>query len=77
MHTPEFSLNRLHGDQAKADAVYAGVDHPLTAEDVALVNVQTVELPPHINLDLVVVRPVAQSAQHKLHRGPLTPHIDQ
>lgn len=77
VHTPEFSLNRLHGDQAKADAVYAGVDHPLTAEDVALVNVQTVELPPHINLDLVVVRPVAQSAQHKLHRGPLTPHIDQ
>jgi hypothetical protein len=24
-----------------------------------------------VNLDLVVVRPVAQAAQHKLHHGPL------
>ncbi|MGO2655717.1 MAG: SDR family oxidoreductase [Pseudoclavibacter sp.] len=75
VHTEEFSLKRLHGDQAKADDVYADVDHPLSAEDVALVNVQTIELPPHINLDLVVVRPVAQSAQHKLHRGPLRPKL--
>jgi hypothetical protein len=26
-----------------------------------------------VNLDRVVVRPVAQAAQHKLHRGPLAP----
>lgn len=71
VHTAEFSLNRLHGDQRRADDVYAGVDHPLTAEDVAQVIVQSLELPPHVNLDLVVVRPVAQAAQHKLHHGPL------
>ena len=33
--TEEFSLNRLGGDQARADAVYAGVPGPLSADDVA------------------------------------------
>ena len=35
VHTPEFSLTRFGGDQARADAVYDGVPDPLTAEDVA------------------------------------------
>lgn len=71
VHTEEFSLKRLHGDQAAADAVYQDVQEPLTADDVAHVIVSTLEMPPQINLDLVVVRPVAQAAQHKVHRGPL------
>ena len=29
--------------------------------------------PGHVNLDLVTMRPVAQSAQHLLARGPLRP----
>jgi NADP-dependent 3-hydroxy acid dehydrogenase YdfG len=70
VRTEEFSRNRL-GSQQKADAVYQGVDHPLLAEDVASVIVGALEQPWHVNQDLIVVRPVAQSAQFALHRGPL------
>ncbi|PCN46891.1 oxidoreductase [Curtobacterium sp. 'Ferrero'] len=71
--TDEFALTRFRGDEAKAAAVYDNVPEPLVAEDVAEAIVHAVELPAHVNLDLVTVRPVAQSAQHKLARGPLTP----
>ncbi|PTW90453.1 NADP-dependent 3-hydroxy acid dehydrogenase YdfG [Microbacteriaceae bacterium MWH-Ta3] len=71
--TEEFALHRFGGDTAKYDALYDGVEQPLTADDVAHVIVSTLELPGHVNIDQVVVRPVAQAAQHKLHRGPLTP----
>jgi len=71
--TDEFSLNRFRGDADRAAAVYADVAEPLLAEDVAEAIVHAVELPAHVNLDLVTVRPVAQSAQHKLARGPLAP----
>ncbi|HJB63403.1 MAG TPA: SDR family oxidoreductase [Candidatus Microbacterium pullistercoris] len=70
--TEEFSLTRL-GDAAAADAVYDGVEAPLTADDVAGVIAYTLGLPGHVNLDLVTMRPVAQAAQHLLHRGPLAP----
>ena len=75
VQTPEFSLNRFGGDQAAADKVYENVPEPLTAEDVALVMADMLELPSHINLDLVVMRPVAQAAQHKLVRGELRPKV--
>lgn len=71
--TDEFTLKRLGGDQGRADAVYAGVDHPLLAEDIADVIVLSVELPGHVNLDLVTVKPVAQAAPHKVARVPLIP----
>jgi NADP-dependent 3-hydroxy acid dehydrogenase YdfG len=71
VHTEEFSLNRFGGDAERAASVYAGVPDPLVASDVADVIVSMVEQPPHVSLDLVVVKPVAQSAAYKVHRGPL------
>lgn len=68
VRTEEFSANRLGGDQAAADAVYAGVAEPLTAADVADVVGYAVEAPHHVNLDQIVMRPVAQAAQHKVVR---------
>ena len=65
--TEEFSLNRL-GDREAAEKVYAGVEKPLTAEDVADVMAYSLNLPHHINLDKVVLRPVAQAANHKVIR---------
>jgi NADP-dependent 3-hydroxy acid dehydrogenase YdfG len=66
--TEEFSLNRLHGDAARAEAVYAGVSHPLTGEDIADAITWAVTRPPHFNVDLMVLRPRAQAAQHKVYR---------
>ncbi|GGE68098.1 SDR family oxidoreductase [Nesterenkonia cremea] len=68
VHTEEFTAKRLRGDAAAADAVYSGVEKPLSAEDVAEVIAHSVSLPHHINLDQIVVRPVAQAAQHKVIR---------
>lgn len=65
--TDEFSLRRL-GSQEAAEQVYAGVEEPLSAEDVADVIRYAVEVPHHVNLDEIVVRPVAQAAQYKLIR---------
>ena len=71
VHTPEFTLNRLGGDSVAAERVYEGVENPLRAEDVADVIAYALNAPGHVNLDLVTMRPVAQSAQHLLARGPL------
>lgn len=71
--TDEFTLKRNRGDEDKTRALYDSVDHPLVADDVARVIVEALALPWHVNLDRVVMRPVAQAAQHKLHRGPLEP----
>jgi NADP-dependent 3-hydroxy acid dehydrogenase YdfG len=73
VRTDEFTLNRLGGDRDAADAVYAGVENPLTADDVADVIAYALDAPGHVNLDLITMRPVAQSAQHLLARGPLRP----
>ena len=41
---------------------------PLVAEDVADCIAWTVTRPHHVNIDLMVVRPIAQAAQHKVAR---------
>ncbi|MFT4226989.1 SDR family NAD(P)-dependent oxidoreductase [Micropruina sp.] len=68
VHTPEFSLTRFDGDQAKADAVYAGVPGPLVAEDIADAISWMATRPAHVNVDRLVIRPRAQAANHKVFR---------
>ena len=69
VRTPEFSLVRYGGDQAKADAVYAGVAEPLVAEDIAEAIAWMIRRPRHVNIDRMVIRPVAQAANHKVFRA--------
>lgn len=56
----EFSLVRFDGDEAKAAAVYDGMQ-PLSGEDVAEIVFWTTQLPPHINVNQLEVMPVAQT----------------
>ena len=73
--TEEFSLVRFAGDQARADAVYNDVAHPLVADDIAESIVHAVELPFYVNLDLITIKPVAQAATYKVMRGELKPRV--
>jgi NADP-dependent 3-hydroxy acid dehydrogenase YdfG len=66
--TDEFALTRFSGDSEKAAKIYAGVEKPLTDTDVAEAIRWSVMLPDHFNIDSMTIRPVAQAAQHKVHR---------
>ena len=66
--TEEFSLVRFGGDRERADSVYAGVPGVLVADDVADCIAWAVTRPAHVNIDLLVVKPRAQAAQHRVHR---------
>ena len=68
VRTDEFALNRFRGDADKAAAVYQGVREPLTADDIAEAITWAVTRPGHFNVDLMVLRPRAQAAQHKVYR---------
>jgi NADP-dependent 3-hydroxy acid dehydrogenase YdfG len=68
VETP-FSLVRFGGDQERAAGVYRGVT-PLTAQDIAEIIAFAVTRPPHVDIDHVVVRPLAQAAAHLVHRHP-------
>jgi NADP-dependent 3-hydroxy acid dehydrogenase YdfG len=68
VHTPEFSLVRFGGDQAKADAVYNGIPNPLVAEDVAEAITWMATRPEHVAIERLVIRPVSQAANHKVFR---------
>ncbi|HEX6490539.1 MAG TPA: SDR family NAD(P)-dependent oxidoreductase [Gaiellaceae bacterium] len=55
-----FSRVRFRGDEQKAAAVYEGLE-PLRTEDVAECIVFALTRPPHVNVDELVVKALAQS----------------
>jgi 3-hydroxy acid dehydrogenase/malonic semialdehyde reductase len=63
----EFSLVRFYGDQAKADAVYEGVD-PVTPDEVAECVMFALTRPLHVNLDEIVIKALAQSSGARVVR---------
>lgn len=65
----EFSLVRFAGDEQRADAVYTGIT-PLVAADVAEVIGFVASRPPHVDLDLVVIRPRDQASASRFNRRP-------
>ncbi|GIJ48611.1 oxidoreductase [Virgisporangium aliadipatigenens] len=68
VRTEEFALVRFGGDAERAAKVYEGVAEPLVADDIADIVAWTATRPHHVNVDRLVVRPLAQAAQHKVHR---------
>lgn len=60
MAETEFSLVRLHGDAAKAGAVYQGVQ-PLSAEDIAQSILWAVTCPAHVNINRLELMPTDQA----------------
>lgn len=68
VRTEEFALRRFHGDTGRAAGVYQGVAEPLLAEDIADCVAWCATRPQHVNVDRLVVRPLAQASQQKVHR---------
>ncbi len=66
----EFSTVRFNGDEARARAVYTGVD-ALTADDVAEAVHWAASVPAHVNVNTIELMAVAQSfAPFQIHRRP-------
>ena len=63
----EFSLVRFKGDRERAANVYQGME-PLTGADIADCIVWVVTRPPHVNIDEMVVRPIAQATARDVAR---------
>jgi 3-hydroxy acid dehydrogenase/malonic semialdehyde reductase len=65
----EFSEVRFGGDKARAAAVYDGMT-PLGAADIAEAVAWAASLPPHVNVNVIEMMPVAQSfAPFQVHRA--------
>jgi serine 3-dehydrogenase len=65
----EFSTVRFHGDRARADSVYRGLQ-PLEPDDVAEAVLFCATRPPHANVREMVLLPAAQAGSVHVHREP-------
>jgi NADP-dependent 3-hydroxy acid dehydrogenase YdfG len=65
----EFSLVRFKGDAEKAKKPYEGIT-PLGEDDIADCIAWAVTRPAHVNVDEIVVRPVAQATSTTVARNP-------
>lgn len=63
----EFSHVRFAGDRERAELVYRGMQ-PLVGADVAECIRWAASLPPHVNVDEIVVRPRDQASVREVHR---------
>ncbi len=63
----EFSLVRFRGDESAAANVYKGLK-PLSGDDVADCIAFAVNRPPHVDIDEIVIRPLAQANSFTVHR---------
>lgn len=59
---------RRLGETRSADAVYAGVEFPLWGRCCRRHRLALTR-PHHVNVDLMILKPRAQAAVHKVHRG--------
>ena len=63
----EFSLVRFSGDNNRAKSVYYGLD-PLTANDVAETVLFCATRPHHVNINEIILTPLAQVSAVHVHR---------
>jgi hypothetical protein len=64
----EFSVVRFDGDAERAAKVYEGMT-PLTADNIADCVAWSVTRPKHVNIDEMVVRPIAQATATQVARN--------
>jgi NADP-dependent 3-hydroxy acid dehydrogenase YdfG len=64
----EFSKVRFFGDDERAKKVYDGIT-PLTGDDIAECVAWVVDRPWHVNIDELVVKPLAQASATRVARG--------
>jgi 3-hydroxy acid dehydrogenase / malonic semialdehyde reductase len=60
MADTEFSTVRFHGDEARADSVYTGMQ-PMTADDIAESIYWAATMPAHVNVNVIELMATAQS----------------